>query len=238
MRCWTTKSGQKVYEILNGRCNSFLISNGDKYLLIDTGRKNKWKQLKNELDKIGVNESSLKALILTHTHFDHAESSYSIKENYKTKLIVHKSEGDLVKYGNNPVIRGTNPITGFITGMLGEKLREFYKYKPAGYDIAVDDNFNLVELGFNAYIIHTPGHSSGSISVIIDNEIAIVGDAMFGVFKGSVFPPYAEDTAAMVSSWKKLLDTGCSLFIPAHGTENNKELLQKEYIKYKDKYNL
>lgn len=68
-----------------------------------------------------------------------------------------------MKGGNNPVIRGINPITVLITIILGERLREFYKYKPVGYDIAVDDNFDLKELGFNVYIIHTPGHSIGSI---------------------------------------------------------------------------
>ncbi|MFL0198594.1 MBL fold metallo-hydrolase [Clostridium sp. WILCCON 0269] len=237
MMCWTTKSGQKVYQILNGRSNSFLVSNRDKYLLIDTGRKNRWTELKNKLDKIGVDEKSLAALILTHTHFDHVENACKIKESYRTNLIVHKNEGDFVKSGNNPVIRGTNPITVLITRILGERLRKLYKYKPAGYDITVDDNFDLIHLGFNAYIIHTPGHSIGSISVIIDNKIALVGDTMFGIFKSSVFPPYAENIAVMVSSWKKLLDTGCLLFIPGHGTENSRGLLEKEYAKYKGRYN-
>ena len=92
MKLWTTKNGQKIYQILNGRSNAFLVSSGEKYILIDTGRKNKWKELKNKLDELGVNENSMAALILTHTHFDHAENAYNIKENYKTNLIVHKSE--------------------------------------------------------------------------------------------------------------------------------------------------
>ncbi|MFT8314591.1 MAG: MBL fold metallo-hydrolase [Clostridium sp.] len=235
MKSWTTKNGQKIYQTLDGRSNSFLVSNGEKYILIDTGRKNKWKELKNKLDELGVNENSIDSLILTHTHFDHAENAYNIKENYKANLIVHKSEEDFIRNGNNPVIKGTNLATGFITRILGESLRKFYKYKAVTCDIVVEDNFNLVDLGFEAYILHTPGHSIGSLSIIIDNEIAIVGDTMFGVFRNSVFPPYAEDKITMIKSWKKLLNTGCSLFIPAHGTENSKELLQKEYEKYLNK---
>lgn len=236
MKCWDTKSGQKIFQILGGRCNSFLLSNGDRYILIDTGRENKWNKLKKRLDKIQLNENYLSALILTHTHFDHAENAYRIKENYKTNLIVHKSEADFISSGNNPVIRGTNLITEFITRVIGTRILQFVKYKPVDYDIVVEDKYDLSELGFNAYIIHTPGHSIGSISIIIDNEIAIVGDAMFGIFRNSVFPPYAEQPEIMIRSWKKLLDTGCSLFIPAHGTANSKELLQKEYEKYKNRY--
>lgn len=235
MKLWTTKNGQKIYQILNGRSNAFLVSSGEKYILIDTGRKSKWEELKNKLDELGVNENSMAALILTHTHFDHAENAYKIKENYKTNLIVHKSEEGFIRNGSNPVIKGTNLATGSITRILGESLRKLYKYKSADCDIMVEDNFNLVDFGFEAYILHTPGHSIGSLSIIIDDEIAIVGDAMFGVFKNSVFPPYAEDLVTMIKSWKKLLNTGCSLFIPAHGTENSKELLQKEYEKYTNK---
>lgn len=238
MKCWVTKSGQKVFQALGGRSNSFLLSNGDKYILIDTGRENKWIKLKRMLDEIQLNETNLSALILTHTHFDHAENAYRIKEIYKTNLIVHKSEVDFISSGNNPVIKGTNLITEFITREIGTWALQHFKYKPADYDIAIEDKYDLSRLGFNAYIIHTPGHSIGSISIIIDNEIAIVGDTMFGVFRSSVFPPYAEEPKVMIYSWEKLLNTGCSLFIPAYGTANCRELLQKEYEKYINRYAL
>ena len=81
-------------------------------------------------------------------------------------------------------------------------------------------------------MIKTEGHSSGSISVIVDNEIAIVGDAIFGVFKNSVFPPYADNPIEMIKSWRMLLDTDCDTFLPGHGKEVKRELIQKEYYKY------
>jgi hydroxyacylglutathione hydrolase len=86
-------------------------------------------------------------------------------------------------------------------------------------------------MGLDAYIMHTPGHTSGSVSVIVDDEIALVGDAMFGVFKGSVFPPYAENADEMVRSWGKLLGSHCRIFIPSHGTANNRSLVEKEFRK-------
>jgi hydroxyacylglutathione hydrolase len=73
------------------------------------------------------------------------------------------------------------------------------------------------------------------MSVVIDDEVAIVGDTMFGVFKWSVFPPYAEDILQMIHSWGRLLDTNCSVFIPSHGTENKRSLVQREYTKWSKK---
>jgi hydroxyacylglutathione hydrolase len=85
-------------------------------------------------------------------------------------------------------------------------------------------------------LINTEGHSPGSISIIVDNEVAVAGDAMFGVFKNSIFPPYADNPAEMVKSWKKLLNTGCKIFLPGHGNEIKRERLKKEYEKYKSRY--
>ena len=82
-----------------------------------------------------------------------------------------------------------------------------------------------------AYLLHTPGHTSGSISLIIDDEIALVGDALFHILPWSVFPPFGNDIDQLIESWKKLLGTGCRLFLPAHGSEIKKELLERCYTK-------
>jgi Zn-dependent hydrolases, including glyoxylases len=83
----------------------------------------------------------------------------------------------------------------------------------------------------NIRVISTPGHSIGSISVIVDNEVAIVGDALFGIFSNSVFPPFADDVKTLIDSWGKLLKTNCTLFLPAHGRPITRELLEREYNK-------
>jgi hydroxyacylglutathione hydrolase len=67
------------------------------------------------------------------------------------------------------------------------------------------------------------------MSIVVDNEVALVGDTMFGVLKWSVFPPYANDVKQMVKSWGLLLDTNCPVFIPSHGSANGRPLVQKDY---------
>jgi len=116
-----------------------------------------------------------------------------------------------------------NVLSPFITPLI--------RYKPCQYDVLVDDKFELDDFGFNACIIHTPGHTIGSMSVVIDDEVAIVGDTMFGIFSGSAFPPYADDIKEMLTSWGKLLETNCSVFIPGHGSANSRSLVQKDYDK-------
>ncbi len=70
------------------------------------------------------------------------------------------------------------------------------------------------------------------MSIVVDHELAIVGDAMFGVFGNSVYPPFADNPEIMIDSWGKLLSTGCSSFLPGHGNEISRELLEKQYSKH------
>jgi len=229
MKIWHTKSGYTISCILSGRSNVFLITGNGKNILIDTSAGYKWGKLKKALDKINIRKIDF--LILTHTHFDHAANASNLKSMYGATVIVNKREADYLENGRNPLAHGTISITRLLTNKLSLAIFAKLNYKPCLPDILVDQDFNLQKLGYNIYILFTPGHSPGSQSVIVDDEIALAGDSMFGVFPGSVFPPWAENVDEMIRSWGKLLETNCTLFLPSHGTANSRELLQSEYFK-------
>lgn len=229
MKKWKTKNGYEIIQILSGRSNVFLLSDGKINILIDTSVSRLWPKLQEQLNKLGIN--TVDYLILTHAHFDHAANAKRIKEKFNSLVFIHKHEESYLSRGDNILPGGTTFLTVFIVNLLGKRLFHRFKYEPCSPDILVDAEYNLKEFGFNAYLLHTPGHTRGSMSLIVDDEIAIVGDTMFGVFRWSVFPPYAEDKDTMIKSWGKLLATKCSMFLPSHGTENSELLVQKDYNK-------
>jgi len=229
MKKWKTNSGYEIIQIMAGRSNVFLLTNGKNNILIDTSVSRLWSRIQKQLKRLGI--TRIDYLILTHAHFDHAANANRIKIKYKTLVIVQKEEAGYLSNGDNILPDGTTIFTRLIVNILARRLFSRFKYEPCNYDLLVDSYFDLKDYGFNAYLIHTPGHTIGSMSIIIDNQVAIVGDTMFGVFKWSVFPPYAEDATQMVKSWGKLLETNCSVFIPSHGTENSRILVQKDYAK-------
>jgi hydroxyacylglutathione hydrolase len=230
VRTWVTKTGYKIIRVLSGRSNVFLLTNGTRHILVDTSIKSNWNKLDQRLNDLQI--TSLDYLILTHTHFDHAANASGIKEKYNALVIVNKEEASYLATGDNIIPNGTNLVTRFLIYFFAKKVFPGLKYKPCEYDILADSILDLKDMGFNAYVVLTPGHTKGSMSVVIDDEIALVGDAMFGIFKGSILPPYANDVGQMIKSWGLLLEkTGCSLFIPAHGSENSRKLVQNCYNK-------
>lgn len=235
MKKWITKNNCKIYQVLSGRSNAYLILTDDRVILIDTGKKTAFKKLQNNISKLNISIKDITHLILTHTHFDHCQSAKRIKEISNCRIIISRESEESVKGGYYQIPKGTLFFTKMIA-RLGQNIgiRKF-GFEPFEPDILFDSEYQLINKICSVRIIETAGHSNDSISIIADEEIAIVGDAMFGVFPYSVFTPYADDASKMVGNWGKLLNTDCRIFLPGHGREVKKELLQKEFEKYSKK---
>lgn len=229
MKEWLTKSGYSIKCILPGRSNVFLLSANDKNILIDGSPGYKWNNLKKNLKAINI--SRLDYLILTHTHYDHAENAARIKREYGAKVIVNEREAKYLERGENTMPHGTIFFTRFVVNYIVPLISSRFNYEACRSDILIDRYFDLKELGFNGYILHTPGHSPGSQSIIIDDEIAIAGDSMFGIFPGSIFPPFADNEDELIRSWGKLIETKCNIYLPSHGTANSRNLVIRDFQK-------
>lgn len=230
MHLKTGKNKYDLYKVLSFRCNAFVLTNGSQNLLIDCGSARFRRQLIWGLAKRGIRH--LDALILTHSHFDHCGNSHYIKNRFNTQVYIHESEAEFLSSGKSPLPKGSTGFTRMLVNSLGGRIPSWACYQPCGPDILVHEKYPLDHLGFNAYLLPTPGHSPGSMSLIIDEEIAITGDAMFGIFPGSIYPPFADDLTLMIQSWKTLLDSNADLFLPSHGQHRTRATVLKEFAKY------
>ena len=71
-------------------------------------------------------------------------------------------------------------------------------------------------------VIHTPGHSAGSVCILLDSGEVFAGDmAMNAWFLRSTpgLPVLAEDMSLVIQSWKRLIRMGARHVYPAHGTD-------------------
>jgi len=227
MKTWRTARGTVIARLLAGRSNVFLVSREGRNVLVDTSPAWRWNKLRRRLRRLGI--ASLDALVLTHAHFDHAGSAARLQKEFSVPVIVHRAEAGALAGGESALPEGTNRLARFLVARLRRLAAGHARCAPSRADVLAVGRLDLREYGVGAWVLHTPGHTPGSQSVIVDDEIALVGDAMFGVFPGSAFPPFACDADQLVASWGRLLDTGCRLFLPSHGSANSRRLLERDH---------
>jgi hydroxyacylglutathione hydrolase len=227
MTAWETRSNHAVQRVLAGRSNAFLLSSGSGRILVDTGRGNRWAALERRLADAGVDR--LDALVLTHAHFDHAENARRVRDRFRAMVIIHEAEAGFLERGDAPLPAGTVLPTRLLTSRLRRALQPRFQYDGCPVDLAVTDRFDLARWGFNGYLLHTPGHSAGSMSVVLDGDLALVGDAMVNLPWARVFPPFADDVRQLVRSWDRLLRTGCRVFLPGHARPIDRPLLERSF---------
>lgn len=231
MKRWSTSNGISIYRVLFGRCNCYLIPLKSTLILVDTGKRLGYRRLLRRIAKVSNSLQADGYLILTHTHFDHCQNAKRLSDEQGYRIILGNAEEGFALHGFSSAPKGTNRFSRFIYFLGNRCFRYKLKFKHFRPELLVLDEMVLNVEDANIRVISTPGHSVGSISVIVDNEIAIVGDALFGIFSNSVFPPFADDVKTLMASWAKLLKTNCTLFLPAHGRPITRELLECEYNK-------
>jgi len=237
LKSWQTADGSTIARVLSGRSNVYLIQKNNTTVLIDTGKKSALKKLVRNLSLLGIKISDISALVLTHTHFDHCQSACAIRTLSNCRIAVSGATADSVRNGYTGLPQGTMLITRLLAKAGNRLGKRFFGYQAFTPDLSVNEDADIEFKSLKLRVITTPGHSSDSISIIVDNEIAIVGDVMFGVFRNSIFPPYADNVNEMVGSWQKLLQNECRLFLPGHGMEISRNLLIKEYERHSASYN-
>jgi glyoxylase-like metal-dependent hydrolase (beta-lactamase superfamily II) len=105
------------------------------------------------------------------------------------------------------------------------------KVPPAEVDVPLgDEGLSLSDYGIPGRVLYTPGHSSGSVSILLDSGEAFVGDLAMNTFPLRLspgLPVLAEDPAAVIASWELLLEAGATEVYPAHGKPFPAEVMRR-----------
>ena len=146
--------------------NVYLLIEGDELTVIDTGTAGNAKKIVDYIQKMGRQPSNVKTIILTHCHMDHAGSVKELKDLTNAKVAVHEEDADCVS-GKKPLPRPKN--------VLFRAVSSFIKLAPVQPDIILKDNDKIGQLT----VIHTPGHTPGSIALLDERKKALfAGDTL------------------------------------------------------------
>ncbi|MCD4710287.1 MAG: MBL fold metallo-hydrolase [Bacteroidales bacterium] len=226
----------KVHRIGLVNVSVYLIYRPGEAILVDCGTSGSEVKILEVFKGLGLEPGMLKLLILTHAHFDHAGSAGKLKELTGCPVVIHRSEADRLRKGFTPIPSGTRWKAKFLVGLGRTFARRLMKYPGAEPDLIADDLFELEPYGFPGRVIHTPGHTYGSMIILMEDGELIAGDTLFGVENKQHFPPFAEDLPALVRSWAVIRHLQVKTIYPAHGRYFPFESFLAEYDTVVERY--
>lgn len=150
--------------------NTYLYNFKDKKaLIIDPGA-----EPEKIIHRIEEKNLEIVGIILTHGHFDHIGALQELKEKFKVPLYIHKDDSTFL--GPESMERHRQMFKPM--GAQGMFYVDTYYMETPKADIVLEDNQELNDFGLK--VIHTPGHSPGSICLFSqENGIVFTGDTLF-----------------------------------------------------------
>ena len=200
--------------------NCYLVSDGKDAFLVDTGSAVSYDKVLEECSKY-----NMKLIVLTHTHFDHAENAAKLSKHFNIPVACHEADVELFESFDKQPMESYGIVGKVVLDTSLKVLRNTKVEKPENL-IFIKDGDDLSAYGFDAKIIGMPGHTKGSIGVDVEGTHLLVGDELDNWISPATGHLY-NDLDAIKNSADKIVKLGERTLYYGHGkpTKNKFKLL-------------
>ena len=190
-----------IYHIGDSGCSVYLVQTHSEegLVLIDCGMSLK---MIKKIDRVNLDPMDIKHCIITHFHIDHIAACYDLKQfNKKVNFYAHELDAEAIEE----------------EGHGKETAAKWYgvEYKPVRLTKRLKGDLEILNFGiYDFQCIHTPGHTPGSISILIETEDH--KKILFGQDLHGPIIPGVSDYEDYQNSLQKLLDLKADILCEGH----------------------
>jgi hydroxyacylglutathione hydrolase len=196
--------------------NCYLLKSENGFFMVDSG----FARDRNAIDAIladaGCRPGDLKLVLLTHGDLDHTGNAAFFRDKYGARVGLHRDEARAAATGNMLRNRGSwHPALR----LLAPVARPFFGGRKALVtpDFFLEDGDDLSPHGLDARVLHLPGHTVGSVSVLTSDGDLFCGDLLITHRRVPGKNRLIDDEAVMDASIRKLLVMNIRTVYPGHG---------------------
>jgi len=205
--------------------NAYLVRSDEGITVVDTGLPGSAGGIIDYVESIGCRRSHVKTIVLTHCDMDHAGSAARLKEETNAKVAIH--EADAPRLSGEKEWKKAKGVLGLFLRAAGAVMR----FNRLQADVLLKDSDIINGLT----VIHTPGHTEGSICLYLPGRAFFVGDAL--VTNSERIPSLPRksmsvDMTLAKRSLRKISQLEYSVLLPGHGPpiEQNASAIMKEFV--------
>ncbi len=199
--------------------NVYLLVSGERLALVDSGMAADAEPIAAQLQEDGYAPPELDSILLTHAHGDHIGGTAALARLSGAHVVAHRDEV--------PYIEGTKPLPAdSLVPRVLNWLSDRIMFRGPSCEVnRVVEGGDVIDVLGGTRVIHTPGHTPGSISLYQpDRRILFCGDALFNANPVSGRPGlrlpirlFTADNAEARDSVGKLSDLAVEVLCCGHG---------------------
>lgn len=162
----------QIHSINTGMSCAYLIENGNGLYLVDAGGPGAERVIQRKMRVLGRRD--LRFIYLTHAHIDHYAGAITLRRATGAPVGIHKADAGVLAQGGTEV--GLARSVGKIMSAFLPLAMRLLNPEGITADILLEDGDTLDAYGLEAVVVHTPGHTLGSSSLLVEGHTIFVGD--------------------------------------------------------------
>lgn len=189
--------------------------------LIDAGCDPGARSILANIIRLGFDPADIDTILLTHCHIDHVGGALSLKEECSALLVAHSYDAPALETGDRLM------TAAFLYGV---------PFRPLELDVRLEGESATIPAGeLPLQIVHTPGHSPGSVAAYADTGTARV---LFGQdIHGPFHPDFGSDIGLWRQSMEKLLELRADVLCEGHfGVVSPADAVEAFILSYLDTF--
>lgn len=229
----TTGVADGIHLLTHAHVNVYLIEDDDGVTVVDAGLPIMWSMLGDALEQIGRPPQDVRALVLTHGHFDHVGFARRMHQEWSVPVLVHPEDERLAAHPYRytpqrnrllyPLLHPRSlPVIGAMAAAGALNVRGIRQTQALRADEAA-------AVPGRPQVIHTPGHTDGHVVLDLPDRGAVLSadalvtlDPYTGIRGPQIVASAAtKDTGQAMASLQAIAATGARSVLPGHGAPWN-----------------
>ena len=201
----------QVHPICTQASCAYLLAGPHGLVLVDAGLARDGAAVLQALRRLG--RQDVRLIFITHAHGDHYGGAAAVRRATGAPIAIHQADAAALAQGRTllGVARGRGRwLAGWV---------QRWRLPPLTPDILLRGGERLDDVGLDAEVLPTPGHTPGSISLWVAGQWLFVGDLLSSTGRPHAQRYFAADWAALAASVSQVQALRPQLTYPGHGRQ-------------------